>query len=131
MSREENLLKSLEILKEMGVKTPSIKAVKHIPAQAAQYEKYPQEIHPTLVKALKEKGFQKLYSHQHSSWKILKEDKNIIVVTPTASGKTLCYNIPVLNSMLTNPSARAAGKGCWPDSVRTAPSSKMTSRSRR
>lgn len=107
MSREENLLKSLELLKEIGVKNDSIRAIKHIPAQEGQYCEYPSDVHPALVEALKEKGFSKLYTHQHLSWRLLKEGKNIVVVTPTASGKTLCYNLPVLEAILKNPSSRA------------------------
>jgi len=107
MSRGKNLLKSLEALKDIGVKTDSITAIKHIPAQEGQYREYPEEIHPRLVEALKEKRFSKLYTHQHHSYEHLKEGKNIVVVTPTASGKTLCYNLPVLDAMLKNPSTRA------------------------
>jgi DEAD/DEAH box helicase domain-containing protein len=107
MSREESLLKSLELLKDIGVKNDSIRAIKHIPAQEGQYCEYPSDVHPALAKALKEKGFLKLYTHQHLSWRLLKEGKNIVVVTPTASGKTLCYNLPVLEAMLENPSSRA------------------------
>ena len=107
MKREENLFKSLEILKEIGVKNNSIRAIKHLPSQEGLYEDYPPEIHPTLIKCLKEKGFLKLYTHQHLSWKLLNEGKNIVVVTPTASGKTLCYNLPVLDAILQNPTTRA------------------------
>jgi DEAD/DEAH box helicase domain-containing protein len=107
MSREENLLKSLEVLKDIGVKSDSITAIKHIPAQQGRYREYPEEIHPALVNALKEKGFAKLYTHQYQSYEHLNAGKNIVVVTPTASGKTLCYNLPVLDSLLKNPSTRA------------------------
>ncbi len=107
MLKEDNLIKSLEILKEIGVKGESIRAVKHIPAQQGQYQEYPPDAHPVLVNALKEKGFSSLYIHQHSSWERLKKGENIVVVTPTASGKTLCYNLPVLDAILKNPSARA------------------------
>jgi DEAD/DEAH box helicase domain-containing protein len=107
MSREENLLKSLEFLKDIGVKNDSIRAIKHIPAQEGQYCEYPSDINPALAEALKEKGFLKLYRHQHLSWRLLKEGKNIVVVTPTASGKTLCYNLPVLQEILEDPSSRA------------------------
>jgi DEAD/DEAH box helicase domain-containing protein len=107
MSKEENLAKSLEILKEIGVKNESIRAIKHLPAQEGQYREYPPDAHPALVEAFKEKGFSQLYSHQQSTWELLKKGKNIVVVTPTASGKTLCYNLPVLDAILQNPSARA------------------------
>ena len=107
MSREENLQKALKRIKELNLTTDSLRAIKHLPAKEGKYRDYPPEIHPDLVKALKEKGFQQLYSHQYSSWQALREGKNISVVTPTASGKTLCYNIPVLQSILENPSSRA------------------------
>ncbi|MGB8951058.1 MAG: DEAD/DEAH box helicase [Candidatus Aminicenantales bacterium] len=106
MNREENLLKSLELLREMGLRNDSIRAVKHLQAQEGSYKEYPPEVHPALVKALKQKGFERLYTHQYSSWEALQNNKNIVVVTPTASGKTLCYNLPVLNSILLNPSSR-------------------------
>ncbi len=107
MPKQENLIKSLELLKEIGLKNDSIRAIKHLPAQEAKYLEYPADVQPALAEALQEKGFSKLYSHQHSSWKLLKDGKNIVVVTPTASGKTLCYNLPVLDAILQNPSARA------------------------
>jgi DEAD/DEAH box helicase domain-containing protein len=107
MSREENLLKSLAILNDMGVKEDAIRAVKHIPAQEGRFADYPTGIHPGLRTALEKKGFQKLYSHQRSAWEAIKDGKHIVVVTPTASGKTLCYNLPVLNSILQDASNRA------------------------
>jgi len=107
MKREESLVKSLDILQEIGFKTESICAVKHIPAQEGQYKDYPDDVHPSLLNALKQKGYPRLYTHQFESWENLQAGKNIVVVTPTASGKTLCYNLPVLDSMLKNPSNRA------------------------
>ncbi len=107
MSKEESITKSLELLQKMSLKNNSIRAMKLIPAQEGRYRKYPEDVHPELVEALKEKGFSKLYSHQHQSWQLLKKEKNITVVTPTASGKTLCYNLPVLDAILKNPSSRA------------------------
>lgn len=107
MSRENRLEKSLELLKNIGIRTESICAVKHFSAKEGQYEEYPPEIHPALVNALKEKGFTRLYSHQHQTWKLVQQEKNVVVVTPTASGKTLCYNLPTLDAILKNPSTRA------------------------
>ncbi|MBE0460782.1 MAG: DEAD/DEAH box helicase [Candidatus Aminicenantes bacterium] len=107
MGREEQLKKSLDVLKEIGSKNDSIRAVKNIPAQEGRYMDYPPGVHPALVQALKQKGFSRLYSHQYLSWKHVREGKNIAVVTPTASGKTLCYNLPVLDTILNDPSARA------------------------
>lgn len=107
MSRDDNLIKSLEELKKIGIINDSITAIKHIPARQGRYMAYPSDVHPALIKALQEKGFSRLYTHQNLSWQLIKEGKNIVIVTPTASGKTLCYNLPVLDSILKNPSARA------------------------
>ncbi len=107
MGREENLQKALEILRDEALKTDSLTAIKHLPAQEGRYEEYPEDVHPALVAAFKEKGYQRLYIHQHACWKAVKEGGNPVVVTPTASGKTLCYNLPVLDTILKDPSARA------------------------
>jgi len=107
MAREENLLNSLRILNEMGLKEDSIRAVKHVPAQEGISADYPADVHPSLRQALERKGYLKLYSHQRTSWDALQEGKHIVVVTPAASGKTLCYNLPVLNTILLDPSSRA------------------------
>jgi len=107
MNKETQLLKSLEALKRMGVKNDSIRAIKHIPARDGQFRDYPEEVHPALAKALKAKGYNRLYAHQHQAFQHLREGRNIVVVTPTASGKTLCYNLPVLDSLMKNPSSRS------------------------
>ncbi|MCJ7565310.1 MAG: DEAD/DEAH box helicase [Candidatus Aminicenantes bacterium] len=107
MGRQENLLKSLELLRKICIEADSLRAIKHLPAQEGSYVDYPKEVHPSLVKALREKGYERLYTHQHSCWEALQQGKNAVVVTPTASGKTLGYNLPVLDAMLKNSSARA------------------------
>ncbi len=107
MSREEDLLKSLELLQALSLKNDSITAIKHLPAREARTADYPDDAEPTLVAALKKKGYASLYSHQRSSWEALRGGQNIAVVTPTASGKTLCYNLPVLDAIIRDPSSRA------------------------
>jgi len=107
MSEQNKLRKSVDALVSLGEKTGSITAVKHIPPQEGRYEEYPKDVQPALIDALQKKGFSRLYTHQHSSWNHIQKKKNIVVVTPTASGKTLCYNLPVLDSILKEPSTRA------------------------
>jgi len=107
MSRVESLEKSLEELRKIGVRTNSICAVEHFPAKDGNYKDYPPDVHPTLLKALQEKGFLKLYSHQHLAWDHVQQEKNVVIVTPTASGKTLCYNLPTLDTILKDPASRA------------------------
>jgi DEAD/DEAH box helicase domain-containing protein len=67
----------------------------------------PAWIRPELAAAYAAKGVSDLYTHQAASAEAAREGKNLVVVTPTASGKTLCYNLPVLNAVLENPDTRA------------------------
>ena len=73
-----------------------------LPGKQAKFEPFPARIHPALKEALEARGIRSLYTHQADSYRTLKEGKNIVVVTGTASGKTLCYNLPVLDSMVNN-----------------------------
>ncbi|HZX09445.1 MAG TPA: DEAD/DEAH box helicase [Acidobacteriota bacterium] len=104
---EKNILKSLDRLKIEGSRNHSIKIIKHLPPKQGRYKEYPSDVHPSLVKALKQKGFSRLYTHQYHAWELSQKKKNIVIVTPTASGKTLCYNLPVLDSIIKNPSSRS------------------------
>src|SRR4030088_1990509 len=82
-------------------------AVRHFPARPAQWAEFPPWVHADLRAAYKLKGIVKLYSHQAAAAEAVHEGKNIVIVTPTASGKTLCYNLPVLNAVLENSDSRA------------------------
>ncbi|MFZ0389381.1 MAG: DEAD/DEAH box helicase, partial [Calditrichia bacterium] len=73
----------------------------------AQYSDFPAGINPRLQDALRQKKISRLYSHQAEAFEQISEGKNIVLVTPTASGKTLAYNLPVLNTVLSEPEARA------------------------
>ena len=77
------------------------------PARLGEYATLPASAHPRLATAFSELGYEQLYSHQAESWQQLKSGKNAVIVTSTASGKTLCYNVPVLDSLLRDPEARA------------------------
>src|SRR5271157_1932097 len=82
-------------------------AVRHYPAREAQWAEFPEWIHPELRAAYSAKGIRRLYTHQVAAAEAVHAGKNVVVVTPTASGKTLCYNLPILNSILENPDTRA------------------------
>ena len=60
----------------------------------------PDAVDPRLRAALERRGIARLYSHQAEAFDHLQADRNVVIVTPTASGKTLCYNLPVLNALL-------------------------------
>ncbi len=82
-------------------------AIKHFPARQAQFRPMPAWISPELAAAYCAKGIDRLYSHQAAAAELARGGKDFVVVTPTASGKTLCYNLPILNSILENPDTRA------------------------
>jgi DEAD/DEAH box helicase domain-containing protein len=82
-------------------------AVRHIPAREAQFRAMPAWVRPELAAAYHAKGIEKLYTHQAAAAELAHTGKNFVVVTPTASGKTLCYNLPVLNAVLGNADTRA------------------------
>ena len=84
-----------------------ITALRHIPAREAQFAPMPEWVREELARAYTEKGVAQLYSHQASAAEAVHAGGNVVVVTPTASGKTLCYNLPVLNAVLENQDTRA------------------------
>ena len=78
-----------------------------LPARPATFGDWPPDIPDELRVALEQRGIRHLYSHQAESIRFIQEGKNVVVVTPTASGKTLCYNLPILAHLKRNPDARA------------------------
>lgn len=72
----------------------------HVPAQAGRYRPLPVELDLRLQQALARKGITRLYSHQSEAWTCAARGEHLVIVTPTASGKTLCYNLPVLDAVL-------------------------------
>src|SRR5216684_9010610 len=82
-------------------------AVRHYPAREAQWAEFPEWVHADLRAAYGEKGIKKLYTHQAEAAEAVHAGKNVVIVTPTASGKTLCYNLPVIDAILKNSDSRA------------------------
>ena len=70
------------------------------PAKLGVFADIPTELHSSLRQALIGRGIKQLYSHQHQAWQSARSKQHTCIVTPTASGKTLCYNLPVLDSAL-------------------------------
>ncbi|MDF9296717.1 DEAD/DEAH box helicase [Geobacillus stearothermophilus] len=68
---------------------------------------FPTELNPRLRAALEARGIASLYTHQASAYEAVRSGRNIVAVTPTASGKTLCYNLPVLQAIAEAPESRA------------------------
>lgn len=78
-----------------------------IEEKSARYTDFPSNLSSVMVKALQNHGIRQLYTHQATAIETVLKQKNCVVVTPTASGKTLCYNAPVLNDILSQPENRA------------------------
>ncbi len=86
---------------------PNFTAWHEIAARPAVFAEIPSAVHPRLAGALRAAGIESLYSHQAEAFDVARSGRHLVVVTPTASGKTLCYNLPVLNTLLAEPEARA------------------------
>src|SRR5258708_2199228 len=78
-----------------------------VPARQASYAEIPAQVPERLRAGLTARGLQRLYSHQAEVFLNAVSGRDTVVVTPTASGKTLCYNLPVLSRILQRPDARA------------------------
>ncbi len=85
----------------------TVAAWRTLPARPPIYAPVPERLHPALRAVLPAHGIDRLYSHQHDATVAALTGNSVAVVTPTASGKTLCYNLPVLHALLTDPDARA------------------------
>jgi DEAD/DEAH box helicase domain-containing protein len=83
-----------------------VTAVRRLPAAAAVYGEFPVALDPRLRAALDERGVRQLYSHQAEAIEHALAGRDVVVVTPTASGKTLCYNAPMLQAILEDSSSR-------------------------
>ena len=78
-----------------------------IEAREGRYADFPEDVDPVIKKIYSGRGISKLYTHQRKCFDLIRDNKNVAVVTPTASGKTLCYNLPVIDHLLKNPESRA------------------------
>ena len=85
----------------------NVTAWRTLPAQPAVMAPIPADLHPGLQAALAGRGITQLYTHQAQAVTRARAGDAVAVVTPTASGKTLCYNLPVLDALLRDDDARA------------------------
>jgi DEAD/DEAH box helicase domain-containing protein len=84
-----------------------VRAIRHQPARPARVAPFPERLDPRLRAAMAARGIENLYIHQAAAVEHSLDGKNVAVVTPTASGKTFCYNLPVMQALLADSSARA------------------------
>ncbi len=78
-----------------------------LPAKSAEYSRPNPLLHRSLAGALRTSGINRLYSHQVRALELVREGKNPVTITPTASGKTLTYNLPILEYFLNNEKGHA------------------------
>jgi DEAD/DEAH box helicase domain-containing protein len=101
------LEKALDRIIEENNFAPFIAEDRLIPAGQGNYAPFPADLDARLAENLRRRGLSRLYAHQTAAWEAVRSGGNLIAVTPTASGKTLCYNLPVLNALLADQTARA------------------------
>jgi len=87
--------------------SPNVAAWRTLPARPARFAPFPDDLDPALAGALRRRGIRALYAHQAAAWGHAQAGRHPVIVTGTASGKTLCYNLPVLQALLRDPDARA------------------------
>ncbi len=85
----------------------NIAAWRTLPPRPAQTAPWPPDLHPALIEALRARGITDLYTHQAAAWEHIRAGRQPVIVTGTASGKSLCYNLPILDRLLRQPDNRA------------------------
>jgi DEAD/DEAH box helicase domain-containing protein len=77
------------------------------PARVGSYAPIPAEVSPQVREALQRRGIEQLFSHQAEAYQLARSGRSLVIATPTASGKSLCYNLPLLDRFAREPGARA------------------------
>lgn len=107
MRIRKNLQEVIDILQTNPSYQQNIVHWHTIEEKEAKTAPFPASLHTKLREALEKRGIGSLYTHQKTAFDLATAKKNVVAVTPTASGKTLCYNLPVLQSIMENDQARA------------------------
>ena len=101
------MLAAHEASARSGDDDPHVTTVKRLAPAPAILAPFPEALDPRLQQALRARGIDQLYLHQAEAIDHALAGRNVVIITPTASGKTLCYNAPVLHSILSDASTRA------------------------
>jgi len=107
MSKEERLEELIEKLVHSPKTGREITKVEVLPQRKGSLAPFPEKIPERIVSALKKVGIERLYSHQREAIERVLAGENVVIATPTASGKSLCYHLPVLIRMLEDKGSRA------------------------
>ena len=100
-------METLDRIRRNNYLMQNLVAWERLAPRPARYGPWPAGLDPRLEAALVRRGLGSLYTHQSLAVEAALRGENVVVVTGTASGKTLCYNLPVLNALLADPQARA------------------------
>ena len=106
-ARATNADQAIESLLADPTISALITAHREIEPRAPRHAPWPATLDPRVVAALRGRGIEAPYTHQAAAYDAATAGRNVVVVTPTASGKTLCYNLPVLDAVAKNEGARA------------------------
>ena len=98
---------AIEALLADSALQPLVAAHRVLEPRPPRHAPWPEGLDPRLTNALRSRGVEALYTHQAQALEAIRARRNVCVVTPTASGKTLCYNLPVLDAVARDPTARA------------------------
>jgi len=98
---------AIEALVADSALQPLIAAHRVLEPRPPRHAPWPEGLDSRLTNALRSRGVEALYTHQAQALEAIRARRNVCVVTPTASGKTLCYNLPVLDAVARDPTARA------------------------
>ena len=90
----------IERLAGQGFFNRQVVHVEQIPARDAVHADVPGGLHPAVRRVLQRQGIEELYCHQAEAVGHIRDGRNVVIVTGTASGKTLCYNIPVVEALI-------------------------------
>ena len=101
------MLRLIEKIKRHRYYAPQVVYHQPFPPQKARFAPLPTDFPPALARALERMGIRQLYSHQVEAVEKVRRGKNVVIATPTASGKTLTYNLPVVEKLLPSPEGKA------------------------
>ena len=108
LARQSGLSGAIERFEQWMTDPDSpVRAVRRQAARPGEFIELPETLAPALQQALVSRGIDRLYTHQAEAFAHATTGRHVVIVTPTASGKTLCYNLPVLNGLIADPNARA------------------------
>ncbi|NUO54856.1 MAG: DEAD/DEAH box helicase, partial [Polyangiaceae bacterium] len=105
--RETGLSPVLERWVASGTVRPCLTADRSLPPEGGPFAPLPEDLHPGVAQALQREGIAQLYAHQAQAFASARAGRHTVIATPTASGKSLCFHLPVLDALAREPDACA------------------------